>query len=58
MIALLSVIAQQYSFNTFISLLLYYHKEIFDALLKNFCNFHFFFLENYVTPKMCEFKLC
>jgi hypothetical protein len=30
------VIAQQYSSNTFISLLLHYHKEKFDALVKEF----------------------
>jgi hypothetical protein len=39
------VIAQQHSFNTFISLLLHCHKEKFDALLKNVYNFTFSFLK-------------
>jgi hypothetical protein len=39
------IITQQYSSNTFISLLLHYHKEKFDALFKEFfCNLHFFFI--------------
>jgi hypothetical protein len=39
------VITQQYSSSTFISLLLHYPKEKFDAPLKKFCNFTVFFLK-------------
>jgi hypothetical protein len=51
------VIAQQYSSATFVSLRFHSRKEKFGALYENVTISIFKLFLNFVSPKMCNFKL-